>query len=89
MATKISKDFQDSFDGNYGYPLDDLSSYQLVDMIKNFMVNKESNGTMGDDSYYDIVTIGFELARLALTKAKGGHLMDKEFMEHAKLHIIC
>lgn len=88
MATKISKDFQYSFDGNYGYQLEDLDSYDLVNMVKEFMAQKEKDGTMSDDSLYDMATIGFELARLALTKATGGPLMDKEFIGYAQEYIM-
>lgn len=89
MATiNISKNFQEAFDGNYGYQLEDLDSFDLVNMIKDFMAKKENDGTMDDDSLYDMATIGFSMAYVALTKANNGPLMDKEFMEYAQMAII-
>ena len=89
MATiNISKNFQEAFDGNYGYQLEDFDSYDLVNMIKDFMVQKEENGTMDYDSLYDMATIGFSLAYVALTKATGTKLDAKEFMEGANEFMI-
>lgn len=84
MATNISKEFQDSFDGNYGYQLEDLDSFGLVNMVKDFMATKE----MDNDSLIDMATIGFQMAYLALSKISNGPLMDKEFMGYAQAHII-
>ena len=87
MAINISKNFQEAFDGNYGYQLEDLDSYDLVNMIKDFMVQKEKDGTMDDDSLYDMATIGFSMAYVALSKINGATLMDKEFMGYAEMYI--
>ena len=84
----ISKNFQEAFDGNYGYQMEDFDSYDLVNKIKDFMAQKEENGTLDDDSLYDMATIGFSLAYVALTKANNGPLMDKEFMGYAQMAII-
>lgn len=88
MAINISKNFQDAFDGNYGYQLEDLDSYDLVNMIKDFMVQKEKDGTMDDDSLYDMATIGFSMAYVALSKINGSTLMDKEFIGYAQEYIM-
>ena len=89
MATiNISKNFQEAFDGNYGYQLEDLDSFDLVNMIKDFMVKKENDGTMDYDSLYDMATIGFSMAYVALSKATGAKLDVKEFMEGANEFMI-
>lgn len=89
MATiNITKNFQEAFDGNYGYQLEDLDSFGLVNMVKDFMAQKEKDGTMDDDSLIDIATIGFQMAYLALSQISNGPLMDKEFMGYAQAHII-
>ena len=89
MATiDISKNFQEAFDGNYGYQLGDLDSFDLVNMIKDFMAQKEENGTLDYDSLYDMATIGFSMAYVALSKATGTKLDVKEFMEGANEFMI-